>query len=155
MMHTQKYFKVNTNRHMVALSLEEAEFVRAVMHAMLPTSANEGTFLPQAHLMFLSLLSIASLFGVFSTILIHTNTCFQSHPHTKLQPNLFEKLPPSQHPRCSVIPISHLAFASTVVCCSTQQETIPRHLHNNFLPQLNAIASSTVSYTIIGTCFVE
>lgn len=43
-MHTQKYFKVNTNRHFVALSLEEAEFVRAVMHSMIPTSSNEGNY---------------------------------------------------------------------------------------------------------------
>lgn len=42
MMHMQKYLKVNTNRHFVALSLEEAEFVRAVMHSMQPTYANEG-----------------------------------------------------------------------------------------------------------------
>jgi hypothetical protein len=42
MMHMQKYSKTNTNRHFVALALDEAEFVRAVMHSMLPTSSNEG-----------------------------------------------------------------------------------------------------------------
>jgi hypothetical protein len=43
MMHTQKYFKVNTKRHFAALSLEEAEFVRAIMHSMIPMSSNEGS----------------------------------------------------------------------------------------------------------------
>lgn len=44
MMSMQKYVKVNTNRHFVAMSLDEAEFVRALMHSMQGQSANEGLF---------------------------------------------------------------------------------------------------------------
>lgn len=49
MMHQQKYLKVNTGRHFVALSLEEAEFVRAVMHSMQPASINEGISLKKLY----------------------------------------------------------------------------------------------------------
>lgn len=42
MMHMQRYSKLHTNRYFVAISLDEAEFVRAVMHSMQVVSSNEG-----------------------------------------------------------------------------------------------------------------